>query len=247
MSQLFAWSGQSTGVIASLSQWCASAGVLKQWVQLLKDAFVYWLQHDTNDWLPWCSDGKESACNAGDLGSIPGSRRFPGEGNGYSLQYSWPGEFHGQRNMAGYIPWGHKESDTTERLILSHDINNSGQKHGSRVQCYALVKSMGSLSKRPITFLLTYPLTPYLILAIFLGHKKGPWRKSEWPFQHAIQLKVCRYHLCMWMQYCVILPAMEDLNPGRNWLPYIHCAATNHKEEKWKCRVQDFLLKSIET
>ena len=34
------------------------------------------------------SDGKESACNAGDLGSIPGSGRSPGEWNGYPLQYS---------------------------------------------------------------------------------------------------------------------------------------------------------------
>ena len=34
------------------------------------------------------SDGKESACNAGDLGSIPGLGRCPGEGNGYSLQCS---------------------------------------------------------------------------------------------------------------------------------------------------------------
>ena len=33
--------------------------------------------------LPGDSDGKESACNAGDLGSIPGSVRSPGEGNGY--------------------------------------------------------------------------------------------------------------------------------------------------------------------
>ena len=33
--------------------------------------------------------GKESACNAGDLGFIPGSGRYAGEGIGYSLQYSW--------------------------------------------------------------------------------------------------------------------------------------------------------------
>ena len=38
--------------------------------------------------FPGRSDGKESACNAGDLGSIPGSGRSPGEGNGYLLQYS---------------------------------------------------------------------------------------------------------------------------------------------------------------
>ena len=35
------------------------------------------------------SVGKESACNAGDPGSIPGSGRSPGEGIGYLLQYSW--------------------------------------------------------------------------------------------------------------------------------------------------------------
>ena len=38
--------------------------------------------------FPGGSDGKESNCNSGDLGSIPGSGRFPGEGNGYPLQYS---------------------------------------------------------------------------------------------------------------------------------------------------------------
>ena len=38
--------------------------------------------------LPGSSDGKESTCNEGDAGSIPGSRRFPGEGNGNPLQYS---------------------------------------------------------------------------------------------------------------------------------------------------------------
>ena len=39
--------------------------------------------------FPGASDGKESACNEGDLGSIPGSERFPGEGNGNPLQYSF--------------------------------------------------------------------------------------------------------------------------------------------------------------
>jgi len=38
--------------------------------------------------FPGGSDGKESACNAGDQGSIPGFERFPEEGNGYPLQYS---------------------------------------------------------------------------------------------------------------------------------------------------------------
>ena len=67
--------------------------------------------------FPGASDGKESACNAGDLGLIPGLGRSPGEGNGNSFQYSClNGEFHGQRNLAGYSPWVHKESGTTDRL-----------------------------------------------------------------------------------------------------------------------------------
>ena len=52
------------------------------------------------------SDDKESACNAGDPGSIPGLGRSPGEGNGYS-------------------PWGCKESDTTEELTLSLSLHYS--------------------------------------------------------------------------------------------------------------------------
>ena len=50
--------------------------------------------------FPGGSAGKDSACNAGDLGSIPGLVRYPGEGKGYPLQ-NWPGEFHGL-----YSPWG---------------------------------------------------------------------------------------------------------------------------------------------
>ena len=63
--------------------------------------------------FPCGSAGKESTCNVGDLGSIPGLGRSPGEGKSYPLQYSWPGELHGL-----YSPWGLKESDTTERLSL---------------------------------------------------------------------------------------------------------------------------------
>ena len=68
--------------------------------------------------FPGGSDAKESTCNAGDLGSIPGSGRSPGGGNANPLQYSCL-ESHGQRSLAGYSPWGHKESDPTEQLTLS--------------------------------------------------------------------------------------------------------------------------------
>ena len=45
----------------------------------------------------------------------PGPGRSPGEGNGHSPVFL-PGKFHGQRSLAGYSPWGHKESDMTEWL-----------------------------------------------------------------------------------------------------------------------------------
>ena len=65
--------------------------------------------------FPGGSDSKESICDAGDLGSIPGWGRSPGGGHGNPLQYSCLENPHGQRSLAGYNPWGHKESDTTEQ------------------------------------------------------------------------------------------------------------------------------------
>ena len=65
--------------------------------------------HTAND-----SDGKESACYVGHLGSIPGSGKSPGEGHGHPLQYSCLENPQGQRSLASYRPWGHKELNTTE-------------------------------------------------------------------------------------------------------------------------------------
>ena len=63
------------------------------------------------------SNGKESVCNAGELGLIPGSGRSPGEGKGNSLQYSCLGNpmDRGAWHIT-FSPQGHKESGTTERL-----------------------------------------------------------------------------------------------------------------------------------
>ena len=66
--------------------------------------------------FPGGSDGKESACNAEALGSIPGLGRWPGGGHGNLLQYSCLENPHRQRSLADYSPWGCQESDTTERL-----------------------------------------------------------------------------------------------------------------------------------
>ena len=62
--------------------------------------------------FPGSSAGKESVCNAGDLGSIPGLGRSPGEGKGYPLQYS------GLENSVDSIVHGVAKSRTSERLSL---------------------------------------------------------------------------------------------------------------------------------
>ena len=59
---------------------------------------------------------KESACNAGDLGSIPGLGRSPGGVHGNPLQYSCLENPHGQRSWQAAVQWGRKELDTTEVL-----------------------------------------------------------------------------------------------------------------------------------
>ena len=64
--------------------------------------------------FPGGSDGKESACNVGDSGLIPGLGRSPGEGNGNSLQYSCLDNNMDWGALVGYSPWSHKELDLTE-------------------------------------------------------------------------------------------------------------------------------------
>ena len=68
--------------------------------------------------FPGGSDDKESACNAGDPGSIPGLGKSPAKGNDNPLQYSC------LENSVDR-PWGHKESDMTEPLTLSPQVKGS--------------------------------------------------------------------------------------------------------------------------
>ena len=68
--------------------------------------------------FPFGSAGKESSCNAGDLGFIPGLERSPGEGNGY--QFSGILRYSGLENSKDCIDHGVAESNTTERLSFSN-------------------------------------------------------------------------------------------------------------------------------
>ena len=59
---------------------------------------------------------KNLLANAGDVGSIPGSERSPGEGNDNTFPEFLPGKSHRQRTLVGYGPRGGREWDMTERL-----------------------------------------------------------------------------------------------------------------------------------
>ena len=79
----------STG--SSLAQGSSLTTVYFQNFFITQTETLYLLPGTTERFLdfPDGSDGKESACNVGDLGSIPGLGRSPGEGNAYPLQYSY--------------------------------------------------------------------------------------------------------------------------------------------------------------
>ena len=79
---------------------------------------------------PGGSDSKESACTAGDLGSIQG-QKDPWRREWQPSPVFLPGEFHGQRSLVGHSPWGHKGLDPTEWLTLSLSITTHIMHFGS--------------------------------------------------------------------------------------------------------------------
>ena len=91
-----------------------------RWLEL-----VAWHCLTAKTGFPGGSDGKESTCNVRDLGSIPELERSPGGGHDNSLQYSCLENLHGQRRLAGYSPWGCKESDTAEQPSTAHSLANA--------------------------------------------------------------------------------------------------------------------------
>ena len=93
-------------------------------IYLLSTSYIY---------FPAGSEGKESACNSGDPGSIPGLGRSSGEGNGNPFQYSCLENPMDGGAWRATVPWGRNESDTIDRLhfhfhfTTSHAIQDTEQ------------------------------------------------------------------------------------------------------------------------
>ena len=89
---------------------------------------------------------KNLPANAGDTGSIPGSGKSPGGGNGKPTPVFLPGRPHGQRSLAGCSPWGHKELDRTEQR--STHTKHTHVKLSVLASCQRLVQGHGARSRR---------------------------------------------------------------------------------------------------
>ena len=75
------------------------------------------------EWLPYGSEGEESACSTGEPGFDPWVGKITWRREELPTLVFLPGESHGQRSLVGDSPWGRKESDMSEQLTLSCHLN----------------------------------------------------------------------------------------------------------------------------
>ena len=80
---------------------------------------------------------KNPPANAGNAGSIPGSK-IPWRSKWQPTPVLLPGKSHGQRNLVGCSPWGRQESDTTKRLHFHFSLSCIGEGNGNPLQCSCL-------------------------------------------------------------------------------------------------------------
>ena len=110
--------------------------------------------------FPGGSDGKESACNVGDLGSIPGLRRSSGGGHSNPLQYSCLKNPHGQRSLEGYSPRSLKESDMTEQRNTAQSKKTRNVQACSLLSLSSLFSGKGKRKTHSSFFLFTTTQPP---------------------------------------------------------------------------------------
>ena len=134
-----------------------------------------------------------TAGDAGDVGSTPGSGRFPWRRKWHPTSVFLPGESHGQRSLKGCSPWGHKEPDTTEQLS-THACTLPKQRNRVRLLSWCSLAA-DAIIHIPLLLLLSCPsfhaplyagspqqrfLCPIRLLLTSVSAPL-PWRVSMWP------------------------------------------------------------------
>ena len=112
----------------------------------------------THPGLPRQLGGKTLPANAGDVDSVPGSGRAPGEGNDNPPQHSSPGKPHGQRSLVGYRPRGRKSRcdlrTKQQRIYPNNGLCSPGGAGGAgRAGCLYIYKIVSKMEiQKHITF-----------------------------------------------------------------------------------------------
>ena len=125
--------------------------------------------------FPGSSDGKESTCNAGDPGLIPGLGRFPEEGNGNPFQQSYLKDFtdRGARQATQFMGSqrvGHDRVTNTHSQTLSSEFSE-GMHFCFLSSCYFLIKLLGTWKLYTVLNVLPFPLVPGILHSILIT----PW------------------------------------------------------------------------
>ena len=183
-----------------------------------------------------CSAGKESTCNAGDLGSILGLGRSPGEREKLPTPVFWPGEFHGL-----YSPRHRKESDMTEWLSQedkSHKIEYAFHKKKKKKKLFELNTSLLLLLK--ITYMAK--IRYYLLFSVnfsnswvqlsahFLAHIKTENIATEKTREFSIQAAVATQCLCWNVFFLAVCPTAPHERDDFILLQSHNCPGQRHEK-----------------
>ena len=129
-------------------------------------------------WLICGSAGKESACNAKDLGSIPGLGRSPGEGKGNPLQYSCLGNFKDRGDWQATVHGVSKESNTTPLLFSCLVVSDSFRPRGLQNARLPVLPYLPEFAQTHLHWVndaiqSSYSLSPPFPPALNLSHCQG--------------------------------------------------------------------------
>ena len=138
--------------------------------------------------VPWGLRGKEPTCQCRSHEFDPWVGKIPWRRKWQPIPVFLPGKSHGQRNLGGSSPWGHKESDTTERL-------NHNSMFTTRSPCYCEILHLGKLCAGhfTVTFLLNPPSHEDRYLSYTSAEVQRGWVNDVWILTYHLAISRSKY------------------------------------------------------